>query len=125
MLQKLETELKVCGLTFTPNKGRNLENAIFIELKRKGKEVYYYANRNECDFVAKEGTKITDAIQVCYSLDDSNRERELRGLLDAMNTFRLPEGIVLTFEQTEDIRRDGKSIRVMPALKWALEGNRN
>jgi len=110
----------VCGLTFTPNKGRNLENTVFIELKRKGNEVYYYANKNECDFVIKSGTKISQAIQVCYTLDDSNREREITGLIEAMNTFKLNEGVVLTFEQTEEFKVDGKKIRVMPVLRWGI-----
>lgn len=57
---------QVCGLNFTLNKGRNLENAVFMELKRKGKETYYYADRFECDFVVRNGTKVGEAIQVCY-----------------------------------------------------------
>ncbi len=115
---------QVCGLTFTPNKGRNLENAAFIELKRKGNEIYYYFGRNECDFVIKNGTKITHAIQVCYSLDGSNRKREIDGLVDAMSTFKLNEGIILTFEQTDELNMDGKKIRIIPLLKWALEENK-
>ena len=114
---------QVCGLTFTPNKGRNLENVAFIELKRKGKDIYYYSNKNECDFVIKNGTKITKAIQVCYVLDESNKEREINGLIDAMNAFKLNEGIMLTFEQTDEIEIEGKKIRVLPLLKWALEEN--
>ncbi len=114
---------QVCGLTFTPNKGRNLENAVFIELKRKRNEIYYYANKNECDFVIKNGTKITHAIQVCHTIDEFNREREINGLLDAMNSFKLDEGIVLTFEQTDEFNADGKKIRVIPMLKWAIEEN--
>ncbi len=112
---------QVCGLTFTPNRGRNLENVVFIELKRKGKSIYYFANKSECDFVVKEGTKITNAIQVCYTLDDSNREREINGLIDAMNTFKLSEGLVLTFEQTEDLIIDNKNIRILPVPTWIIE----
>ncbi len=109
---------QVCGLNFTPNKGRNLENTVFIELKRKGKEVYYYSDANECDFVIKDGTKIVTAIQVCYSLDDTDREREVNGLLEAMDKFGLKEGLILTFEQTEELEREGKEIKVIPVLRW-------
>lgn len=112
---------QVCGLTFTPNKGRNLENAVFIELKRKGNEIYYYANENECDFVIKSGTKIILAIQVSYTLDSSNKERELNGLLDAMDAFKLKEGIILTFEQTDEFKIGEKKIRVLPVLKWMTD----
>ena len=113
---------QVCGLNFTPNKGRNLENVVFIELKRKGKELYYYADKNECDFVVKDGTKITEALQVCYTLDDSNRERELRGLLDAMHAFKLERGFILTFEQSEELELEGKEILVLPVVRWMLHG---
>jgi len=112
---------QVCGLNFTPNKGRNIENNVYIELKRKGKEIYYYADKKECDFILKEDTRITTAIQVCYALDNSNKEREINGLLDAMTTFKLKEGLILTYEQMEEFERDGKKIRIMPICKWMLE----
>ncbi len=112
---------KVSGLTFTPNKGRNLENLIFIELKRQNKEIYYYSNKNECDFLVKEGNIITKAIQVSYILDESNREREINGLIDAMNALKLKEGLIITFEQTEDIKIEDKRIKVIPAYRWIIE----
>ena len=108
----------VCGLNFTPNKGRNLENVAFIELVRKSSEVYYYSNKNECDFVVKEGNKISSVIQVCHTIDSSNKEREVKGLLEAMNIFKLKEGLILTFEQTDELKIEGKTIKIMPLYKW-------
>ena len=113
---------KISGLTFTPNKGRNLENLIFIDLKRQNKEIYYYSNKNECDFLVKEGNTITKAIQVSYMLDESNREREINGLIDAMNALKLKGGLIITFEQTEEIEFEDKKIRVIPAYRWVIEG---
>ncbi len=112
---------KVCGINFTPNKGRNLENAVFIELKRDKKDIYYYSNNNECDFLVKEGNSVTKAIQVCYLLDDTNRDREINGLKDAMDEFMINEGLILTLEQTEEIAIDDKIIRVLPAYRWMIE----
>ncbi len=112
---------QVCGLTFTPNKGRNLENFVFIELKRRNKEVYYYSNTNECDFVIKQGAKITEVIQVCYTLDNSNKEREINGLIEAMNAFKLTEGLIITFEQNEEFVSEGKKIKVVSASQWAIQ----
>jgi len=112
---------QVCGLNFTPNRGRSLENAVFVELKRTGKEIYYYSGKNECDFVIKDGTRITTAIQVCHTLDDSNRQREINGLSDAMCQFKLKEGLILTFEQTEEITIKGNKIIVMPTARWMTE----
>ena len=112
---------QVCGINFSQNKGKILENAVFVELKRRNKEVYYYSNKNECDFIIKDGTRITEAIQVCYVLDDTNREREINGLLEAMDKFKLKEGIILTREQTEEITGGNKKIQIMPVFRWLME----
>ena len=109
---------QICGTGLSQNKGKILENAVFIELKRNRKEAYYYSNKSECDFVIKDGTKITEAIQVCYTLDDANREREIKGLLEAMDAFKLKEGLLFTFEQTDELAVNGKKIRIMPAFRW-------
>lgn len=114
---------EVCGLNFAQNKGKILENTVFVELKRKGKEIYYYANKNECDFVIKDGTKVTGAIQACHTMDDANRERELNGLLEALNTFNLKKGLILTHEQTEELTIKGKKIIILPAFRWIIEQN--
>lgn len=109
---------QVCGLNFTPNKGKILENAVFVELKREGKEIYYFADKNECDFVIKDANKITEAIQVCSSLNDPNRKREISGLIEAMDACKLKEGMILTLEQTEELTVNGKKIRILPAVRW-------
>ena len=69
---------QICGVNFSDNKGKILENMVFIELKRRNKEIFYYTDKNECDFIIKEKTKITEAIQVCYILNKDNQEREIR-----------------------------------------------
>src|SRR3989344_8916863 len=112
---------QVCGVNFTQNRGSTLENTVFLELKRRGKDIFYYANKHECDFIIKEGTKITAALQVCYVLDDTNRERELNGLLDTLRAFKLRQGLILTFEQTDELLVDGKKILVKPVWRWLLE----
>jgi len=70
--------------------------------------------------VIKNGIKATKAIQVCYAINESNKEREVKGLLEAMEKFGLNEGLLLTFEQTDELKEGGKTIKIMPALKWAL-----
>ena len=112
---------KICGLTFTPNKGRNLENLVYIELKRENKDIYYYSNKNECDFLVKKGNKITDAIQVSFALDETNMEREINGLIEVMDALKIREGLIITFEQTDEIQIEDKKIRVIPAYRWVIE----
>lgn len=112
---------QVTGFNISANKGRILENVVFLELKRRNKEVYYYAGKGECDFLVKEGTKISEAIQVCYALDKDNKEREVKGLVESMGKFRIKESIIITHEQEEEIKTSGKTIKVIPAFKWLLK----
>ena len=114
---------QVCGLNFTPNKGKILENAVFLEIKRNGKEPYYFKKKNECDFVVKDGNKITEAIQVCHTVDDVNIKREVGGLLEAMETFKLKEGLILTFEHADEMKINGKKIRILPVFKWIIQNS--
>ncbi|MBU1005170.1 MAG: ATP-binding protein [Nanoarchaeota archaeon] len=105
-------------LSFSLSKdlGRILENIVLLELKREGKEIFYHKMNFECDFIIKEREKVIRAVQVCYSLNEENRERELKGLMEAMKRFNLKSGLIITMEQDEQIG----NIRVVPAVKWLL-----
>ncbi|MBU2639026.1 MAG: ATP-binding protein [Nanoarchaeota archaeon] len=108
----------------TPNinekEGALLENLIAIQLKRLGKEFYYYKGESgsECDFIIP---KEKQAIQVCYALSHDNRERELKGLLEAMKHIKAEQGMIITFEQEEQITEGNKKIIIKPAWQWLLE----
>ena len=106
----------------TEDNGRLLENLVFLELKRKGKEIYYHNQKKECDFVIKEKTKIVEAIQVSWSIEDEiTYKRELAGLLDAVNAYGLKEGLILTESMEHDFDVEGVRVRVKPVWKWMLE----
>jgi len=108
------------GFRFTENKGRTYENAVFIELKRKGYEVYYWRGEGECDFVVKDGTKLSTAIQVCYDIVPSAKEREVKGLLEAMDALKLKHGMIIS-ENVEKSEKIGKkSVRYIPLWKYLL-----
>ncbi len=106
---------------FSENYGRLLENLVCIELVRRKQEIYYHKRAHECDFVVKEGGRITHAIQVTKELNPENRKRELAGLLDAMDSYGLQEGMILTEDSEELIEKDDRIISVRPVWKWLLE----
>lgn len=112
---------KVFGTTFSPNKGWILENLVFMELLRKKMEIFYYSDKGECDFIVKELNKIVNVIQVCYELTESNKEREINGLIEGMEKFKLKEGLILTMNQEDEIKVNNKKITVKPVWKWLLE----
>ncbi len=109
------------GFRFSDNEGKMLENLVAIELKRKSKDAYYSSDTKECDFVIKEGNKIIEAIQVTWELSADNKERELSGLIEAMNKFKLRKGLIITNDQEETIKQEEKTIQLKPAWKWLLE----
>lgn len=110
------------AFAFSEDIGKMLENMVFIELKRRGTEVYYFKDKKECDFVVRKGLKITEAIQVTRSLADPKAaEREVAGLLEAMEKFKLKTGLIITENQEEEKVIAGKKIKIMPVWKWLLK----
>ncbi|MEA3360223.1 MAG: ATP-binding protein [Thermodesulfobacteriota bacterium] len=119
----IDTGFAALGRPFTENYGRIIENIVAIELFRRGMENYYFKNRNECDFIIKQGLKPTHAIQVCWELTTRNEKREIAGLVDACSSLGLNSGIILTYAQEEEREKDGLKISVLPLWKWLLEGD--
>jgi len=107
--------------TFSDDLGKLLENIIFLGLKSKQKDIFYFKEEKECDFVIRTGSKICEAYQVCYALDDFNRQREIGGLLEALKKFNLKKGIIITLDQEDEFLIEGKKVIVKPAWKWLLQ----
>ncbi len=113
----------VSGFRFSQNIGLVYENIVFSELKRRNKEIYYWGDKFECDFLIKEGLKIKEAIQVCYNIDDGNIEREVGGLIEAMDKFKLKSGTIIT-DSLEKIRKiKNRMIKFVPLWKWLIENS--
>jgi len=110
----------VNSVSFSSNKGRMLENLVFLDLRRMGKEVFYFKDQKECDFVVREGNKISKAIQVCYDLNEDNKRRKIDGLMEALDAFDLSEGTLLTFNQQDQLKIGNKTIKVLPAWHEAI-----
>lgn len=106
---------------FSEDKGRILENVVFIELKRREKEIYYHHVNNECDFIINNKGKITQVIQVTDNLsEEKTRNREIAGLLDACKTYKLKTGLILTNDEEEEFEQEGVKIIIKPIWKWLL-----
>lgn len=110
------------GFSFSENAGSNLENAVYIELRRRGYELFYYSNGAKCDFLIRRGADIIAAYQVTVAMDDpKTRQREISGLKAAMDAFDLREGVIITKDTNEDIALDdGRTIRAVAFFRWVL-----
>lgn len=99
-----------------------LENQIYIELRRRGYEIYFFKRKTEVDFYVPEKELL---IQVSYSINDiETKIREVRALTDAMKELSINEGLIITKNESEEIETKYGKIKVLPAWQWllALEG---
>ncbi len=107
---------------FSKDEGRLLENIVFIELKRQGKEVYYFKEKNECDFIIKENTRIIEVIQVTKTIqNEKTKKREIQGLLEAMEKNNLKKGLIITKNEFNEMKIKEKKISIIPLWYWLLK----
>jgi len=108
------------SVSFSKDKGKMLENLVFLELRQKFREIFYFKKINECDFIVKQKEKIICAIQVCFDLNEENKNREMNGLLTVLKEFNLKEGLILTYNQKDNFLIDGKKIIIKPVWEWLM-----
>ena len=108
------------GFRFSEDKGKLLENLVFIELRRRNEQIYYFRKNYECDFLIVRKNKVSLAIQVTQKLNDDNEKREINGLLEVMKEHKLKEGILLTEDQEEEKNIEDKKVKIIPVWKWLL-----
>lgn len=108
---------------FSDDVGKSLENAVFLELKRNDKEIFYYRDTNsECDFIVNEKNRVVQVIQVTYDMStESTRNREIKGLLTACKNFNLSKGTIVTYDNEEEIMEDDIKIELIPFYKWKVK----
>lgn len=104
---------------FSENRGRLIENLIFMTIVKNQNEVFYHKEYHECDFLIREGRKIVQAIQVTLSLqDESVKKRELKGLLEALKAHNLSEGTIITETEKNSFEVEGRQVNVVPLYEW-------
>jgi len=112
------------SFNFSENIGRLYENTVFIELKRRGKNIYFWKDKSdyEIDFLITDKNKVNSLIQVAYDLSNpKTKEREVKALLSGLNEFKLKEGIIITKDLDKEEKIDNKIIKYIPIWKWLLE----
>jgi len=105
--------------------GRLIENIVFIELKRRSKEdLFYYKSTSgrEIDFIIKEGKKVSELIQVCYTLDNFvTKEREVKALLQGSEELKCDNLLIITWDYEAVEIVSGKNVRYVSLCKWLLD----
>ncbi len=109
--------------------GKIMENAVFIELKRRESEgkldaLFYWRDYQgrEVDFVVKEGLNVKQLIQVTYASGrDEIEKREIKSLLKASEVLKCRNLLCITWDFEGEETLNGKRIRFVPLWKWLLE----
>lgn len=107
----------------TKDYGWLYENVVFIELKRKGLNTYYWKSKRnkEVDFVVKKGQRISQAIQVSFSISDIDTlKREVDALLDAKKELNPDKLLLITDDEERIIEQNGVKIYIIPLWKWLI-----
>ena len=109
--------------------GLLFENAVFGQLRvlaslGNGFEIYYAQEKQEVDFLIKQGTAITHLIQVFAGsvLLDDLKHRELQSLIHAMEIYPKTKAILITDDQEDIVKTKQGVIRIIPLWKWLLQG---
>ena len=116
---------RACSRRLTPDWGHLLENLVFLELRRRGREVSYYvtASGREIDFVVPQASSRPALVQVAWDLaDQATRDRELRALTEAMDELQLGRALLVTRRENETVRLCRRTVRIVPAWWWACLG---
>lgn len=110
------------GFSFSENKGRLMENAVYLQLRRKHRDIYYYKTVQDYEvdfFLPKEKA----FIQVSQYFDSpETRERELRALTLAVKEQKeVATHIVVTESDKQVLRTEGLQVQVVPLYEWLLK----
>jgi len=105
---------------FSEDRGRMLENLVYLHLRRTNHEIYYNKGKGECDFVIKNREQYS-LYQVTKEVNRTNEKREINGLVEAMDKFDTKEGYIITEGQKKEIKTGRKKIHIIEAREFLIQ----
>ncbi len=102
------------------DQGRLIENLVFLELKRRNEDIYFYYEPNfEIDFLIKRGMEIEQLIQVCFSLSGPDtKKREMNALSKASEKLKCKNATILTWDEAGEEKIGALTVKIMPLWQW-------
>ncbi len=109
------------GFSFSKNKGKLIENAVYLQLRRKTKDIYYYKTNkdHEVDFFLPKDTVLLQVVQ--HLGDENTKEREVRALVEAAVEQKKAKLVIVTESEKMIHQQDGLTLQVIPLYEWLLE----
>lgn len=113
--------LSAVEFSVSKNLGKLLENMVFLEFLKSGKNTFYFKQHFECDFIIEDDGNYLP-VQVCYDIsDEKTKTRELNGLIEACNFLKIKKGLIITFDYEDSFIIEEKQIEISPAYKYFLK----
>ena len=106
------------AMSIEKDRGRVFENVVFLELKRRGIHPFYVLNKQEVDFYWGEGLLVNACLDY---RDEKTKEREVKGLLEAMEVLGLKESQLISWDRKEILTFGNRKITVKPLWEFLLE----
>ena len=110
------------GFSFSENKGKLMENVVYLQLKRKYQDIYYFKTAEDYEvdfFVPKENI----LIQVSQNFDSpETQRREIRALVATKKELNKVEKFVIVTESSKQtLKIDDLIIQIVPLYEWLLQ----
>jgi len=106
--------------------GKQLETALFSQLRRSSKEISWFQteNKKEVDFLTIHPDQSMHLFQATLSLkEEKTRTREVGALESAMQELGLSQGTIVTLDEEEEIEVHEGTISCIPFWKLFLSQN--
>jgi predicted AAA+ superfamily ATPase len=111
------------SFNLTQKIGQNLENIVFLKLRKERRDIYYYKTSTglEVDFLLKEKKEFS-LIQVSTTLEDERTfKRELRVFLQAKKELQSEiKAMVITLDESKVVEYEGTEVEVINIVEWLL-----
>lgn len=97
------------------------ENLVFLHLRRKTDQIYYFKQKYEVDFYCR--MQEPQLINVSYDIKHpQTRQREIKALQKGMAYFNINKATLITRDQEELLKIADQIITITPIWKWLLMG---
>lgn len=110
----------VNSASFSEDTGRKLESIVYMHLRNSYRDLFYFSGKHECDYVIRKNADEFDLVQVCLELTPENIDREINGLLEAMEYLNCNSGTIVTLDQKDILQKNGIKIPVIPFYEFAV-----
>lgn len=105
----------VLSATNAPDGARAFENLVFLALRRRYRDVFYFDDDGrECDFVVLDRKQPLDPVQATVVLNDDSEEREIAGLRIAMASLGRRDGWIVTLAENDELSVPEGTVHIVP-----------